>query len=181
MLSPCIACRSQQKEEVIKETVKEKRKQGKKLESTLKEQTAKKLMESKKSVEVWKIKKDEKISAEGLYTYTMQQQEAIHGLSWCPARTLHNYSKNTERHRSKPDHSPDMKENSYGLSFESETSSSHHSSDQGSSESSASSSVLTGSVSRTESPSKGAHKNIQVCCQTLHYWCTCEQQQQYNS
>lgn len=156
---------------MIKETVKEKRKQAKKQESTRKEQAAERLLESKKSVEGWKIKKGERISAAGLYTYT-KKQEAIHALSWCPARTMHNYSKNN-RHRSKSGHSPDRNEDSYVLSFESETSSSHHSNDEGSSDSSASS--LTGSVSRTESLSKGTHKTIQVCCQTLHYWCTCEQ------
>lgn len=154
---------------MIEEKFKQERKQAKKLQEIQKEQIAERNLQSKKSIEAWKTQKDEKIFTKGLYTYS-KKQEAIHDRSWCPARSLHIYSKNShEDHKPRAKHGEDLEgeeEFSYSLSFEESGASS---SDEGSS-----SAGLAGSVSRTVSPSEGRHKTIHVCCQTLHYWCTCD-------
>lgn len=178
---------------MIREAAREKRKQAKKIEALKKAQEAEKKIEAEKSLKAWESKKEEKIKSLGLFTYT-QKQEAIHATSWCPARTLHKYKVNPHRskpprqgsrekdnsHSSKHSHSSDGMNDTYSLSFESEASVSHHSSDGNDgnnlSDSFGSSSLTSSSVSRTESLTKGTHKTIQVCCQTLHYWCTCDQQ-----
>lgn len=170
----CHANRSQHKEKVIKEKVKEKMKQNKKLESTQKKQAAERQMESNKYYEAWKVQKDERIRrTKGLYTYN-HKPEAIHDVAWCPARSLHGYSKTKHEPKlpvKEAQEGLDEEEDTYSLSFESEASSQQHSS----LDESSGSSELTGSVSRASSPSKGRHKTIHVCCQTLHYWCTCDQ------
>ena len=147
------------------------------MELTEQEKAAERRMESEKSFESWKSQKDEKTrNRRTLYTYN-QKRSSLQELPWCPARTLHTYAKTkdsgciTPAAARIPIGSTCEEEDSYSLSFESEaesnTTSSHVSESSGSS--------VMDSVSRTVSPSKGTRKTIHVCCQTLHYWCTCDQ------
>lgn len=184
-------CRYQHKERVIKETLRKKRKQKKALELAQREEIIKRQMESKKSVHVWKSKKAKLKSSPG------KTKQALHSQAWCPARSFQTFPKATkhslEKHKTRSIDDVDQKEeNSYSFSFdESDGGKYEEESDGGDSEcnyeeeeeesysfsesSTSSSSFAIESVSRTVSPSKGIRKTIQVCCQTLHYWCNCDQ------
>lgn len=178
--------RNQRKEAVLRETNKKKRQQVKKEEQNQRQEAAQRQMESKKSFATWKSHKDEKIKSTGtLYTYN-KAQKAVHERAWCPARSMH-YNTVKSKGTQKPELSQPISRSSvdgsgsvdsYSMSsFESEPESDAELKPEmysNSSSESTGSSILE-SVSRAGSPSKGKHKTIQVCCQTLQYWCTCEE------
>ena len=106
--------------------------------------------------------------------FTYKQPSKVHTQPWCPARaTKHDYPQDptTVMLKQKPktpsistSNTPSLK--SYeSESFESATSSEHSFVESGTEQSVAEST----SVNVT-----GRRKSIQVCCQTLEYWCTCQ-------
>lgn len=168
---------------MIKETVKERRKRAKKLELTEREKVAERQRESEILVETWKIQKEEKFQkTKTLYTYNQREQQAVHEQAWRPARSVkYTYPKTKADRKAKPHTKASAEDDSYSLSFESEATDSEVSSQCSDSELEGSVSPVMESVSRAGSPSKGVRKSIQVCCQTLHYWCTCDQQHTHSS
>lgn len=179
--------RSQHKDEVLKDNIRKQRKEKAKDEKSLKETALVRRESSLESFEAWKSKKDEKIkTTKRLYTY--MDKDEIHEKSWCPARsmqysyptfpskeshgknkatkTIADSSKNTS---SRCSSSCSNEMDSYSTaSFESEPS------DDISTGSDSDSSELMESVSRSSPSKTGRQKTIQVCCQTLQYWCTCD-------
>lgn len=144
------------------------------LSSSHKEQFSKRQTEAKKSFEAWKSKKDEKIrTTKMLYTYN--QKQSVSDTPWCPARGIqYSYPKSKETSQTRHKTKAETKDTSdSGASVESYSMSSFESEVEADSEGSNTSLVME-SVSRTASPSKGTRKTVQVCCQTLQYWCTCE-------
>ena len=176
-------CRYQHKERVIKETVRRKRKQEKALALAQREEIIKRQMESKKSVDVWESKKAK------LKSSPDKEKQALHAQAWCPARSFQSFPKATKRSLEKhntrnPENVDQKEENSYSFSFD-ESDGEEYDHEVGGEEeeesysfsesSRSSSSAAIESMSRTVSPSKGIRKTIHVCCQTLHYWCNCDQ------
>ena len=166
----------------MKEKAKKKKEEAKQIENSKKQKVLARRESSLESFTAWKSRKDEKIqSNKTLYTY--KNTSKIHEKSWCPARSMQ-YSypadprKGRRRHRhtstasstassaisSGKNCSSDMADSYSTASFESEASSS-------SGESDTDSSVLMGGISRSKT---GRQKTIQVCCQTLQYWCVCD-------
>lgn len=105
--------------------------------------------------------------------FTYKRQSKIHEKPWCPARaTKHDYPKDpatlthnkTKQLLSSRPNSASTK--SYeSESFECATSSSEHSFVDTENE---------GSLELAPVIVTGKRKTIQVCCQTLEYWCTCQ-------
>lgn len=154
---------------MIKESVKSRKVEARKLKTSQKEQTTERKKEAKKSFEAWKSTKDVKIKNSGLFTY--KKQPSFHEAPWCPARGIkHSYPKTKQEDKPKVQVEK-VDEDSYSSFFESGPDVDMESF----SESSGSS--LMDSVSKTASTAAGRHKTIQVCCQTLQYWCTCQDEQ----
>lgn len=150
---------------MIKESVKSRKAEARKLKTSQNEQVTERQKEAKKSFEAWKSTKDERIKNSGLFTY--KNQESFHEAPWCPARGIkHNYPKTKQEDKSNVPVKKVDDEDSYSSFFESEP-------DMESFGESSESSLMD-SVSKTASPAAGRHKTIQVCCQTLQYWCTCQ-------
>lgn len=155
----------------------EKRKQKEhkqQLSKTKTEQEQLRREEAKRAFEAWKGHKDEKLNAtKTLYTYKEDGKRRVHERAWCPARSIkHTYprAKLTDAKVKKVDHrttrSTSLEASYSSASFdstdvESETDSSIVDKDD----------VSSGTGDQR---SKGVRKTIQVCCQTLEYWCTCD-------
>ena len=125
--------------------------------------------DSKKAFEAWKSKKDEKLSTtKTLFTYKEDGKKKVHGRAWCPARSMkHAYpkSKVTEAKSKTATQRTKSLDASYSTaSFESTDADSETDS----------SIVDEGHSVSSRTSCKGVRKTIQVCCQTLEYWCTCE-------
>ena len=132
------------------------------------------LSDAEKAFEAWKKKKEESVLEE---EQQRSYAEPLHDRAWCPARSItHSYPSSEKAARNSRQ------------SLSRKPSRSHDSSLSGSSKLS---NLSQSRQSTTPSPSKphGAtdspeqpatnhgtakKKSIQVCCQTLEYWCTCK-------
>ena len=137
-----------------------------------------------RAFEVWKQKKDAKIKQTGLYSYHPDPRQAPKGQKWCPART-------TSPKRMPADSGKTMQRSfsnknklnavlklgkgnrgSYSsCSFESDVS------ENTSRECSPQPDGISGSKIGGVSPhgkAKRKLKTIELCCQTLEYWCECD-------
>ena len=124
---------------------------------------------------MWKGRKDDLLNAtKTLYTYKEDGKRRVHERAWCPARSMkHSYPKDklTDAKVKKVDHRT-TKSKSLEASY---SSPSFESTDVGSESESSIVDRDSVSSSRTgDQSSKGKRKTIQVCCQTLEYWCTCD-------
>ena len=132
--------------------------------------------------EAWKGKKDEKLSnSKTLYTYREDCKRKVHEKAWCPARsmqytypkakgsdTLKPKNKNIVNERSRTSSRSESVDTSYSsASFESTDGDS-----EGDSFIADEESASTGRMGHAGC--KGVRRTIQVCCQTLEYWCTCD-------
>lgn len=151
------SCRSQRKSEVLKEERHRQKQQTKEQEEKKREVAIQRQHESKTAFDAWKTKKDDHIRRTGkLYTYGSKSSQDVHPTAWCPARSMQYSYPGTEK----------TARLSSTRSIRSASTASVRSE---------ASSVVSGGTSRPVSPSKlGRPKSIQVCCQTLEYWCTCE-------
>lgn len=176
------SCRKQQKDVVTKEKHNKRKSQSKELEKSKMEQAQQKETISQHAYETWKSIKDKDIKTnKTLYTY--KDQKKVQARAWRPARSMqYSYpqskeNKLSERAGSRGQvsrsaselQSPNTMDSYSNASFES----SEFEEDIGrKSESSTESSSSRSPVSTIALT--GTHKTIQVCCQTLPYWCTCK-------
>ena len=132
------------------------------MELVKREKAVERKQESKKAFEAWKSERDKKIKSTGsLYTYTENPRAKIHQQAWCPARSIkYDYLKTNEIKRK---HS--RTSGSVGSFYSASSTSSY----------SLASDTTSASVGNSRPvSSEGKLKTIQVCCQTLEYWCTCD-------
>ena len=164
LLSPA-ACRKVCKDATIKEQRRARHKAVDQSEHETAQQKQERQAQSKTAFDTWKSLKDDKIrSQQALYTYhrpsSVQQSRG-----WCPARSIkYDYPHEKVTKAARPSGSREGKTNSWlsasTASFESDESS-----------------LESSSCAASEQPPKGVHRTIQVCCQTLEYWCTCDDHQ----
>ena len=153
--------RSERKDEIIKAERKKHRHQMSAVEHAKQEKASERQQESRRTFEAWKSKKDEKIRSTGiLYTYKEDSKAKRHQKAWCPARSMkYDYPK-LKSNEIKP-----TSRTGSARSFYSESSTSVRS-------------LVSDTASSAENSrpgtSEGKLKTIQVCCQTLEYWCTCD-------
>ncbi len=170
--------RKKKKDELIKEDFKQRRKREQDTCLTKQEEAVKRNEDSNAAFDAWAEKKDDKIRSQGkLYTYTDDHKTKVHPTAWCPARSM-TYS--YPRHGTQM--MPTRTQSRGSLRHSGRMSKSRESPDV-SARSEVSSALSTSTCdSRSMSPrpsgqtntSTGKHKTIQVCCQTLEYWCTCD-------
>ena len=134
------------------------------MEHVKQEKAAERQQESRRTFEAWKSKKDERIRSTGtLYTYKEDSKAMRHQKPWCPARGVkYDYPK-LKGNEMKP--AKKTSRTGSAKSFYSESSTSLHSLVSDTASSAGNSRPVT---------SEGKLKTIQVCCQTLEYWCTCD-------
>ena len=169
----CHKCRIQAKEKEMREKQKRKKMEAKELELTKKQEVVERQVNSKKAYEAWKANKD------GGKTGTYKKPEKrIHIKAWCPARSIkYDYPKNNDINLKKS--TGEIKSlDSTGSIVDSYSNASFELSSPESKDISSNSSVssIQESVNRSSSP-KGRLKTIQVCCKSIEYWCTCEEEQ----
>ena len=135
--------------------------------------------DAKRAFEAWKGHKDEKLkSTKILYTYREDVKRKVHEKAWCPARSMkYAYPKaKTSDVKSKVKKSMNERTSSRSESVEASYTSASFESTDGESETDS----FIDDEKSTSSPggmghsSKGVRRTIQVCCQTLEYWCTCD-------
>ena len=167
-------CRSKRKDEHIK-SEKQKQRETRRQKQQTKEGEQQRKEESKKAFEAWKHIKDEKLSStKTLYTYPDDAKRKVHEQAWCPARSV-KYTYPEHKMTDKK-----LKQKGTGLDASYSTAS-FASSDSDTSGSESDSfiedkdrgSIVSGEVDGS-ARSKGVRKTVQVCCQTLEYWCTCD-------
>lgn len=176
MLQTVQIYRKERKDGLMKEQKRRQLKEKQIMDNKHKQQKAERLTDSKKAFEAWKFTKDDILkTTKTLYTYKLRPK--VHGQAWCPARSMqYDYPKDpmvakklTNCPASHLSESPTATASvkSYECeSFESDASSNAHS--------------LNGSIVGSETEVltdiavTGKRRTIQVCCQTLQYWCTCE-------
>ena len=156
--------------------------QTRELEKRKKEQAQQEEVESQTAYENWKVTKDKDIKAnKNLDTYK-DDLKKIHKRAWCPARSMqYNYPQSKENktlklpscrdEMPKPANggqTPNSMDSYSNDSFESDEFEEDIGRSGDSTESSSSKSPVS-TIAVT-----GTHKSIQVCCQTLQYWCTCK-------
>lgn len=156
----------------------EKRKQKEhkqQLNQTKNEQEKLRREEAKIAFEAWKGRKDDLLNTtKTLYTYKEDSKRRVHERAWCPARSIkHTYPKTklTDAAKVKKVDRRTIRSTSLEASY---SSASFESTDVGSETDSSivdEDSVCSGTGDQS---SKGVRKTIQVCCQTLEYWCTCD-------
>ena len=158
------ACRSERKGEIMKAERKKEKQQTSAMEHVEQEKAAERQQESRRTFEAWKSKKDERIRSTGtLYTYKEDSKAMRHQKPWCPARGVkYDYPK-LKSNEMKP--AKKTSRTGSAKSFYSESSTSLHSLVSDTASSAGNSRPVT---------SEGKLKTIQVCCQTLEYWCTCD-------
>ena len=156
--------RNDRKAERIKEERKKKREKTRQLELTKQEQTAQMKEESEKVVDAWKIKKKK----EDARSKKDASSTKVRSRTWCPARSVkYDYPKdpkakgNTSKTSSASESGSVQLNTTYSVSFDSDDSADE------------SDLLSTEDEDRYASP-KGKRRTIQVCCQVLEYWCTCE-------
>ena len=155
------ACRSERKDEIIKAGRKKARQQMSVMEHAKQEKAAERQQESRRTFEAWKSEKDEKIRSTGtLYTYKEDSKAKRHQKAWCPARSM------------KYDY-PKLKSNEIKPASRTGSAKSFYSESSTSVCSLVSDTASSAGNSRPGT-SEGKLKTIQVCCQTLEYWCTCD-------
>ncbi len=171
--------RNQNKSKVTRENIRKKTKGSQKLEQLQVEKAAEKERESKSAYEAWKDIKDEQLrTTKSMFTYNTPRGKVNHERSWCPARNI-KYSYHPEKEGKTPKEKRTKKGGSdeasdYSSMMESYSTTSFESAGTRSSSGSQGDSSVGESISQSASPEKGRHKTIQVCCQTLEYWCTCK-------
>ena len=161
-------CRSRRKSGIVKDQRRKRKQEKEELELKKQEEAYLKQDESHRAFDAWKEKKDEKIKKTGML-YTYNEKRKLQTQPWCPARSM-KYSY------------PEVKTSGSGSRSERSSSARSVSASTTSiassvrSEGSCTSQSSAGS-SRVSSPQpgscKGKLKTIQVCCQTLEYWCSC--------
>lgn len=137
--------------------------------------------DAKRAFEIWKQRKDTKIKERGLYSYQPDPRRPPKGKKWCPARNTNpkrmpaNLDRTMQRSlRSKNKLNMVVKldesdRRSYSsCSFESDVSG--NASKECSPQSDRTSSSKIEGMSKT----KRRLKTIELCCQTLEYWCECD-------
>lgn len=154
---------------------KKQRERKRQLELSKTEQEQQRRDDSKRAFEAWKGKKGEKLSStKTLYTYKDDAKKKVHERAWCPARSIkHTYPK-AKLNTADPSKAKKTQNPRTTSSLMSYSSASFESVDE---DSETDSSIVDEerSIGRTDSCScKGVRKTIQVCCQTLEYWCTCD-------
>lgn len=172
---------------MLKEKAKKKRDESEKLKAAQKQSALARRESSLESFEAWKSKKDERIkSTKTLFTYNNRTK--IHEKSWCPARSMqYTYptspskdsvkSKGSKASSKNCSKSSSIDMDTYSTaSFESEAAGSVTSSSGSESNSSdLVESVNSASFNKSENLNKtGRRRTIQVCCQSLEYWCVCD-------
>ena len=164
-------CRKQKKDGHLKEHRKKQHKEKQILEGKSRQQKTERLDDSKKAFEAWRSKKDDVLQTTKTQ-YTYKKRPKIHTRAWCPARGMkHAYPKDpaavkkkTSRASSTLSESPSVK------SYESESFESTSTSENSFIDSESEQSVDVAPMCSIT----GKRKTIQVCCQTLEYWCTCQ-------
>ena len=170
--------RSKRKEEVLKSEVEKQREHKRKLQQAKAEQKELKKEDAKRAFESWKGRKDEKLtSTKTLYKYKEDgKRKTVHEKAWCPARSMRYAYPKANVNNVKPSKAkkPMGERTSSRLeSLEASYSSASFESTDGESEGD---SFIDdeNSASTPAGSSKGVRRTIQVCCQTLEYWCTCD-------
>lgn len=161
--------RAKQKQESVQ-------KQSEELEQV--EKAKARLGDAEKAFEAWKKKKQESILEDEQLRSCV---EPLHDKAWCPARSItHGYpssekaSKNSRQSQSSRAHHSLHS----SLSQSSKASQSHDSSLSQSNQSATSSPSRphradSSPMQSASNRSTAKKKSIQVCCQTIEYWCTC--------
>lgn len=168
----CSANRKNRKEDLIKEERKRIRKEKQKMEDSGKQANDKK-EESKKAFEAWKSKKDDLIKTnKTLYTY--KNQSTIHAQAWRPARSMrYDYPRDPSL-AAKKSTEKSSRASSRLSSVDSYQSASFESSDSENDSQSSVEEDKNESLGKVNMETTGRRKTIQVCCQTLEYWCICD-------
>lgn len=179
--------RKQQKDRDIEEKLNMKKSRSKELEKSKRGQAKRRESESQDVFEKWKTTKDKDIRAnKTLFTYDKMRK--VHERAWRPARGVqYSYPQSNNGWKQKPAGGGRSKSESlkrspnatYSIdsysnaSFESEEFEEEVEGKSGSSTKSSSESA--DSEQEIALPTvTGRHRTIQVCCQTLQYWCTCK-------
>ncbi len=157
----------QKKSEVIKEDQRKRKQQGEELLLKKQEEALKHRQESRTAFEAWKARKDDKIRQQKrLYTYDEDRKSKVHTRAWCPARSMkHSYPSAGTQGTTGRSFSRGSLRSSGTTSARSEVSSAMSTSTYGS--------RIVSPEGRDRS-SASKLKTIQVCCQTLEYLCTCD-------
>jgi len=160
----------------LKEHVQTKVKERHKLQDTKKQERARKSEESKKAFDAWKSCKNELLRTTKTQ-FSYKNQSKIHSKAWCPARRMeHGYPKDPRAPT--PGKRPSTRTGVIGSrppsavsyesdSFESSSTTESESIDQ---------SIVDSETENDKIGCTGRKKTIQVCCKTLEYWCTCNDQ-----
>ena len=166
----------------------------KEMEKLKKEQHQNRQVDSQNAFESWKVIKDREIRTnKTLYKYK-EVHKKIHERAWCPARSMqYSYPLSEESKKSElsigggrilksgsrilsPITAYSMDSFSSTLleseKYEEEV---DHSDKDGGRRSERSTKSSSGNSAASAVALTGEPKTIQVCCQTLHYWCTCEE------
>ena len=167
--------RSKRKEEVIKNELQKQREHKQTLQRAKAEQEELKRDDARKAFEAWKGNKDEKLTAtKTLYTYREGGKRKVHEKAWCPARSMkYAYPMKAKVGSVKPKATKE-RTNSRSESVEASYSSASFESTDGESEADSFIADEDTAPGGMEHSSKGVRRTIQVCCQTLEYWCTCD-------
>lgn len=154
--------------DLIRQEKRKKRKEKQRLEDC-NQQAAVNPEESKKAYDGWMSKKDELIK-----TNKNSTPSKVHLQPWRPARSMkYDYPKDPSADLTNGPSTKPTKRYSRQTSIDSYKSASFESCDSETSDSQS-------SFEEDESPrivsvtTTGTRKTVQVCCQTLHYWCTCD-------
>ena len=165
--------RKNRKVDSIAQERKRKRNEEKHKVEDINKQVTAKTEESKKAFEAWKSQKDELIKTnKTLYTY--KNQSKVHTQAWRPARGMrYDYPKDPSAVAKKLAKKP-SRASSRLSSTDSYQSASFESSDSETDTQSSVEEEKTESLDKVNIITTGTRKTIQVCCQTLEYWCTCD-------
>ena len=146
-------CRSQRKDELTNGARRQQKQQKSEVELRKHEEMLDRKQESSKAYVAWKNKKEDIVK--GDVRLKDDSKARLHPTAWCPARSMqYNYPGSNVRVKTIRSVSAGSVRSYSTASVRSDTLSSVE-------------------ESRTESP-RGKLKTIHVCCQTLEYWCTCD-------
>lgn len=168
--------RSKRKEEVIKSEQQKQREHKQKLQRAKAEQEELKRDDAKKAFEAWKGNKDEKLTTtKTLYTYREDSKRKVHERAWCPARSMqYAYPKARVKHKVKNPENKTTSSRSEGVEASYSSASFESTDGESDADSFIADKEITSTPGRMGHSSKGVRRTIQVCCQTLEYWCTCD-------
>ena len=171
--------RSKRKEDIIKRERQKQKEHKQRLQQTKAKQEHLRRDDSKRAFEAWKGHKDKKLnSTKTLYTYGEDGKRRVHEKVWCPARSMqYEYPKA----KVKPKNKKPVNETTGSRSENVEASYSSASFESTGTESEADSFIAdeesacsNGMGCSAAAGGRGVRRTIQVCCQTLEYWCMCD-------